>query len=400
MLPKLSKKIAACNESQTLALTALAQKLQSEGHDVVSLTAGEPDFPTPTHIKFAAIDAINSNKTKYTLNSGIIPLRKAIAEKLKKITGWIGAKKIFWFPSGAKQSFFNVLQAICNPKDEVIIPAPFWVSYPEMVKLVDAKPIILNTNQKNDFAINPAELRKSITKKTKAIILCSPSNPTGVVYNKKVIEQIVKIIEKTNIFVISDEIYEKIIYDGAKHVSIGQYDSIRNRVITINGVSKAFSMTGWRLGYAAGCLEVIKAAGTVQSQVTSNASSISQYAALEAISKESPDVEIMRKEFEKRRNYIFKQLTSIPNITSAKPQGAFYLFPNVGKYLNKKYKGVTIKTVDNLVKYFIEEEKVVMVPGSAFGSPNHIRLSYACSMDNLEKACARLKRGFEKLSKG
>ena len=397
-IPKISKKILSITESQTLALTALAQKLKSEGHDVISLTAGEPDFATPQSIKDAAVSAIVQNQTKYTANQGILPLREKISEKLKRENGITWSAQNILVSNGAKHSISNVLIAICNPGDEVIIPSPFWVSYPEMVLLADAKPVILETNEKNNFEINPKKLEKAITKKTKALILCSPSNPTGAVYSKKTIEAIVKIVEKTNIFILSDEIYEKIIYDNLKYTSIGSYESIKDLVITINGVSKAYSMTGWRIGFAAGLKEVIDNAAKIQSQMTSCPSSISQHAALKSYSDEIVEVDLMRSEFEKRRNYFVDAINTIPHVTCIKPKGAFYLFPNIKYYLNKKFNGKTLKTSEDIVKYFIEEEKLVMVPGDSFGSKNHIRLSYACSMENLEKAFSRLKSGFSKLN--
>jgi aspartate aminotransferase len=273
MLP-LSKKVAAVEESQTLALSARARKMRDEGIDVVSLTAGEPDFPTPQPIKDAAIRAINENFTKYTSNQGITELLRAIAGKFEKDNDLHFDPSEILVSSGAKHSLFNALQAICDRGDEVIIPAPYWVSYPMMVKLVDATPVIVQTSADKDFKITPAQLRKAITKKTKVLMFCSPSNPTGVVYTPEEIYDLAEVVAKAGIYVVSDELYEKIIYDGFQHVSIGSVDPIRDQVVTVNGVSKVYSMTGWRIGYLGARRDIVRAAEKVQSQMTSNASSI------------------------------------------------------------------------------------------------------------------------------
>ncbi|MFA6455672.1 MAG: pyridoxal phosphate-dependent aminotransferase [Bacteroidota bacterium] len=393
----LSKKVAQAEASQTLALTALAKKLKSEGIDVVSLTAGEPDFPTPRHIKDAAIKAIEENFTKYTINAGIPELRTAIVDKLKRENNILVDASQILVSNGAKHSIYNALQAICNKGDEVLVPAPYWVSYPEMVKLVDAVPVIMKTTEKTDFKITPAQLKKAITKKTKALILCSPSNPTGSVYTPDELQAIGKVIEATGIFVISDEIYEKVIYDGAVHFSLGSISAIKDQVITVNGVSKAYSMTGWRIGYLAGAKAVVDAAEKVQSQVTSGPNSIAQKAALAAIAGSDDEVNKMTAEFKRRRDYFLAALTAIPGITSTKPGGAFYLFPNVSTFYGKKYNGTTIKNCDDLAQFLIKEAQVVTVPGSGFGAKNNIRLSYACSMEELEKASARMKTALAKL---
>ncbi len=394
----LSSKVAKAEASQTLALTALAKQLRAEGKDVVSLTAGEPDFPTPAHIKRAAVNAIEANYTKYTVNAGIPELRKAVAAKFQHDNNLTFEPSQILVSNGAKHSIFNTLAAICNKGDEVIIPAPYWVSYPEMVKLVDAKPIIINTTEKNDFKMTPAQLRRAITKKTKALILCSPSNPTGSVYAREEIEELARILHKADVYVIADEIYEKVIYDGMEHFSIGSIPEMKDLAITVNGVSKAYSMTGWRIGYLGAAKEITSAAEKVQSQTTSNASSISQYAALAALTGPNDEVTAMTKEFCRRREYIYNAVTSIEGITCVKPKGAFYLFPNVSAYFGKKFNGDTIKSADDFAKFLIKEEQVVTVPGDGFGAKNCIRMSYACSMQELEKAAERLCRGLKKLN--
>ncbi len=397
-MKSLSKKVANAEASQTLALTALAKKLKSEGIDVVSLTAGEPDFPTPPHIKDAAIKAIEDNFTKYTVNSGIPELRSAIAAKLKRDNNiTVDASQIL-VSNGAKHSIFNALQAICNKGDEVIIPAPYWVSYPEMVKLVDGVPVILKTTEKTDFKISPAQLKKAITPKTKALILCSPSNPTGSVYSPDELKAIAGVIEKSGIFVIADEIYEKVIYDGAVHFSLGSILSLVDQVITVNGVSKAYSMTGWRIGFMAGPKAVVDAAEKVQSQVTSGPNSIAQKAAHAAFIGSDDEVRKMTAEFKRRRDFIHSALIAIPGITSTLPGGAFYLFPNMSAFYGKSFNGTKIKNSDDMAQFLIKEAQVVSVPGSGFGANNNIRLSYACSMQELEKAAARMKHALAQLS--
>ena len=382
----------------TLAMSAIAKKLKAEGVDVVTLTAGEPDFPTPFHIKRAAISAIENNYTGYTINAGIVELRKAIADKFKRDNNLSFDPSQILVSNGAKHSIYNALKAICNKGDEVIIPAPYWVTYPEMVKLVDAVPVIINTTEANDFKMTPAQLKRAITKKTKALLFCSPSNPTGTVYSQEEIEALAKVTAKADLYVISDEIYEKVIYDGAKHFSIGSIPDVRDHVITVNGVSKAFSMTGWRIGYLGAKKEIVDAAEKVQSQVTSNASSISQHAALAALTGSDDEVNSMASEFLRRRNFIYDAVTSIEGITCAKPKGAFYIFPNLSGFIGKKAKGKTLRSGDDIAQYLLDEERVVIVPGSGFGAKNYARISYACSMQELEKAAVRMTRGFKRLN--
>jgi aspartate aminotransferase len=381
----------------TLALTALARKLKDEGVDVVTLTAGEPDFPTPFHIKKAAIKAIEDNFTTYTINAGIPELRKAIADKFKRENNLNFEPSQILVSNGAKHSIYNTLKAICNRGDEVIIPAPYWVSYPEIVKLVDATPVFIQTTEENNFKMTPAQLKRAITKKTKALIYCSPSNPTGIVYSRDEIEALAAVVADADLYVLSDEIYEKVIYDGTEHFSMGAIPTVKDHVITINGVSKAFSMTGWRIGYLGAKTEIVAAAEKLQSQITSNASSISQHAALAALTGSDIDLNAMTAEFLRRRNFIYDAVTSIKGISCIKPKGAFYVFPNVSHYFGRKVKGKTLKSGDDIAQYLVDEERVIVVPGSGFGAKDYVRISYACSMQELEKAAERLRRGFAKL---
>jgi aspartate aminotransferase len=395
---KLSTKVASLEASQTLVLFARAKKMKAEGLDVISLTAGEPDFPTPHAVKEAGIRAINENFTKYTPNAGMPELLAAIADKLRRENAIAVEPSQILVSNGAKHSIYNALQAICNRGDEVIIPAPYWVSYPEMVKLVDAKPVIIQTTAKNHFKMTPAQLRRVISKKTKALILNSPNNPTGSVYTREELLALADVVRKTGIFVISDEIYEKVIFDGIQHFSLGSVEAIRDQVITVNGVSKAYAMTGWRIGYLAAHKDVVAAAEKVQSQVTSNASSVSQRAALAALTTNlESEIRTMVSEFDRRRRFLIDAFQSLGTVAFNHPRGAFYLFVHVKPYLNTVADGKKIATSDDLCEYFLMKHHVAMVPGTGFGAKDWMRISYACSMGELEKAVERLRRGFASL---
>ncbi|MBI2618533.1 MAG: pyridoxal phosphate-dependent aminotransferase [Ignavibacteriales bacterium] len=397
-MKSLSRKALTIEPSQTLALFARAKNMKAEGIDVVSFTAGEPDFPTPAIIKDAGIKAIQENFTKYTPNPGIPELRKAIAEKLKKENQVAVEPSQILVSNGAKHSVFNALQAICNKGDEAIIPAPFWVSYPEMVKLVDAKPVLVKTTFANQFKMTAAQLKKAITKKTKLLIINSPSNPTGAVYTPEELAEIGKVVASAGIYVIADEIYEKVIFDGIRHFSLGSIKEIRDQVITVNGCSKAYSMTGWRIGFMAAKREIIKAAEDYQGQVTSNANSIAQRAALAAFTNNlDADLNSMVSEFDRRRRYLLGQFREIEGIDFVYPRGAFYLFFHAKSYLNKAFDGKRMKSSDDLCEYLLLEHQVAMVPGTGFGDRNWIRLSYACSMEDLQKGVERLKKGLARL---
>ncbi len=393
----LSQKTTAIAESQTLALTARAAAMKREGIDVISLTAGEPDFPTPEHIKRAGISAIEGNFTKYTSNNGFHDLREAISNKFKKENDLQWEPQEILVSSGAKHSIFNALQAICNPGDEVIITAPYWVSYPEMAKLVDAKPIVINTTDESGFKVSAKELRSALSLKTKAFIFNSPSNPTGMVYTQEEIEDIAKVIADVGIYVISDEIYEHLIYGNAKHFSIGSIDAIRDQTVTVNGVSKAFSMTGWRLGYMGAHKDIIGNAAKFQGQLTSNACSISQKAALYALTSPLDEVRRMRDEFERRRDYIVGELNALDRVTCTKPKGAFYVFPRVDELYGSSDGTFAIRNDVDLCEYLLVEGNVATVPGGAFGAEKYIRLSYASSMEELRKGIERIGECFDKL---
>jgi len=396
----LSLKIQHIEESQTLAFTRIVEKMKAAGIDVVSLNAGEPDFPTPPHVKMAAIQAIEENFTHYTANQGIPKLIAAIISKFAVDNDLHFEPSQILVSTGTKQAIFNALQAICNPGDEVVIPAPYWVSYPEMVKLADARPVIVPTTLESGFKMTPLQLRKAINTKTKALLLNSPSNPTGSMYSQGELEEFADIVEETGIFVISDEIYEKIVYDGPKHFSIGNIKQIRDQVITVNGVSKAYAMTGWRIGYLGASNQVAAAAAKVQSQVTSNANSIAQRAATVALSAPSNDVDTMVTEFKRRRDFLMGECAKIPGIEISKPKGAFYFFPSMKAFIGKRIDGERIKDDEDLCRFFLNDQQLVMVPGSAFGAKDHVRISFASSMKELEKAVQRLKEGCRKLHEG
>ena len=394
----LSTKIRNIEESQTLALTAKAKRMKDSGLDVVSLTAGEPDFPTPRHVKEAAIKAIEANFTKYTSNSGITELLDGIIKKFSIDNDLHFERDQIIVSAGAKQSIYNVLQAICNKGDEVVFFSPYWVSYPEMVKLADATPVVVPTSIDNQFKPDLKRLRNAVHAKTKALILNSPNNPTGAVFTRSELEDIAEIVRDANIFVISDEIYEKVMYDGNKHFSIGSIKSIRDNVITVNGVSKAYSMTGWRIGYAGGPLAVMEAAARVQSQVTSNANSIAQKATVAALNGGISDLAAMVEEFKIRRDFAYEKLRAIPGITVTQPGGAFYFLFDVSKFYGKKNNGQLVKNSADMGTYLLDHHHVASVPGVAFGDDRCLRISYACSMTELGRGMERIRKGLEALS--
>ena len=397
-MKSLSLKVRQLEESATLAFTQLARKMRESGVDVANLTAGEPDFPTPPHVKMAAVRAIEENFTHYTANQGIPELISSIIEKFERDNGLRFERSQILVSCGAKHSIYNVLQAICNPGDEVVIPAPYWVTYPEIVKLVDAKPVIVQTTAAEHFKISAAQLRKAINAKTKAFIFNSPGNPTGSVYSQGEIEELADVVRDSGVFVISDEIYEKVVYDGARHFSMGSIKQIKDQVITVNGVSKAFAMTGWRIGYLGAAIPVAEAAAKVQSQVTSNATSVSQRAAATALSAPSEDVQKMVEEFCRRRDFALNEISKIPGIEMQEPKGAFYLFPSLKSFIGKRMNGTLIKDDMELANFLLKEEHVAVVPGCGFGAKNHVRISYACSMKELEKGLSRIAEGCRKLS--
>ncbi|MCX8033703.1 MAG: pyridoxal phosphate-dependent aminotransferase [Thermodesulfovibrio sp.] len=396
MISERAKKV---KPSPTLAVDSKAKEMKTKGLDVVNFGVGEPDFDTPEHIKESAIKAIKDGFTKYTPVGGIDELKEAIIEKLEKENGLKYKKENILVSCGAKHSLYNIAQALFGPGDEVIIPAPYWVSYPDQVLLNDATPVIVDTYEKDDFMLLPEALKEKITPNTKAIIINSPSNPTGFIYDEKTLQAIAEIALKNNLYIISDEIYEKLIYDNNKHISIASFsEEIKEKTIVVNGLSKSHAMTGWRIGYAAGPVEIIKAMTNIQSQSTSNPTSIAQKAAVAALKGPQDFVEIMRKEFEKRRNYLVDELNKIFGISCKMPKGAFYAFPNVNKILSKKVNSYEINSSMDLSIYLLEKAQVALVPGSAFGAEGYIRISYATSIDNLKKGIERIKKALEEIS--
>ena len=396
---KLSKRVSLIKPSPTLALEALAKAMKKDGIDVVSFSAGEPDFDTPDGIKNAAISAINDGFTKYTPSSGIIELRNSVAEKLAKHNGLSYKPEEILISCGAKHSLYNLSMALFEEGDEVIIPSPYWVTYPEQILLCGARPVIAGTSEDEGFLLKPEILERLITEKTRGLILNSPSNPVGSAYDRKRLEKIAEIAVRHNIYVISDEIYEGIVYDGFKHTSIASLNSdIFKLTIVINGVSKSYAMTGWRIGYAAGPRDIIEAMGNIQSQSTSNPTSIAQKAALEALSGRYEDfISSMVERFDKRRHYIVNRLRGIPDVSCFMPVGSFYVFPNISGILGRKFNNSVLDSSVKLAEYFLNEAKVAAVPGDAFGAPGFMRLSFATSMDNIEKGLDRLESAIKQL---
>lgn len=388
---KLSTRLAGLEESVTLAITAKARALKAEGKDIIGFGAGEPDFDTPDNIKEAAIKAIKDGQTKYTAVGGINELKDAIIGKFKKDNRLSYTREDILVSCGGKHSIFNLFQAILDKGDEVIIPAPFWVSYPVMVELGGGTPKIVKTEESRGFKMGLADFKAAITPRTKAVVINSPSNPTGAAYDEKELARIAELALKNNILIISDEIYEKLTYDGFRSTSIASVsDEVKKMTVVLNGVSKTYSMTGWRIGYAAGPKEIIKAMTNIQSQSTSNPTSISQWAAVEAISGPQDAITMMVREFEKRRNAMVDALNSIPGVSAIRPQGAFYVFANVSKTLGKRSGEKTIKGSFDLASYLLDTAGIAVVPGEPFGDDSFIRLSYATSMNNIVNGVKRI----------
>ena len=395
---RLSKKTYSVKPSPTLAIDAKAKSLKASGVDVISFGVGEPDFDTPENIKEAAIKAIRSGFTKYTPVGGTDELKTAIIEKLKKDNGLIYEKNEIIVSCGAKHCLYNIAEALYDAGDEVILPAPYWVSYPDQIVLNGAAPVIVKTDEGNAFKITPEILEANLSKKTKALILNSPSNPTGLAYDRKSLEAIAEIAVKHDFYIISDEIYEKLIYDGFEHVSIASLgDEIKQRTIVVNGISKSYAMTGWRIGFAAGPKDIINAMTNIQSQSTSNPASISQKAAVEALTGTQNFIPKMVSEFDKRRKYMIEKLNNMKGVSCIKPVGAFYAFPNVSSYYGRSFKGNLIKSSMDLSAYLLDEAKVAVVPGAAFGDDRYIRLSYATSMENIQKGLDRIESALSNL---
>lgn len=381
---KLAARVSQVTPSITLAIAAKAKAMKAEGIDVCSFSAGEPDFDTPAHIKAAAAKALEEGKTKYGPAAGEPKLREAIANKLKSDNGLDYKAENVLVTNGGKHSLYNLIVALIDPGDEVIIPTPYWLSYPEMVKLAGGKSVIVHTDASTGYKITPEQLKKAITPKTKLFVLNSPSNPTGMVYTPEEIKALAKVIVDADILVVSDEIYEKILYDGTEHISIGSLGAdIFARTLISNGFAKGYSMTGWRLGYLAGPLEIIKAASTIQGHSTSNVCTFAQYGAIAALESSQDCVEEMRQAFAKRRQVMYDRLNAIPGLSCPKPDGAFYLFPDISK--------TGLKSLD-FCNALLEELQVAVIPGVAFGADDNIRLSYATDMATIEKGMDRLEK--------
>ncbi len=394
----LSRRATEVEESVTLAMTARANQLREQGVDVISFSAGEPDFDTPEHIKKAAADAMAKGYTKYTPAAGLPALRKAVAAKFLRDNGLSYDPAQVVVSCGAKHSLYNVMQAVLEEGDEAIIPAPYWVSYPAMVKCAGATPVIVQTPEAADFKLTARQLREAVTERTKVLILCSPSNPTGMVYGAEELQALADVCVEKDILVISDEIYEKLVF-GVKFASIGTArPEMKERAIVVNGASKAYSMTGWRIGYAAGPKEIMAAAGRMQSQSTSNATSIAQYAAIAALEGDQSCVEAMRQEYAKRRDYIVSRLRAVPGVTCAEPRGAFYVFPRVASLYGKKHQGRPVAGSVAFAETLLEKGQIATVPGSGFGNDEHIRFSYAASMEKIGKGLDRFEKFVRELA--
>lgn len=388
----LSERLRALAPSATLAMSQKSSELKAQGIDVINLSVGEPDFYTPQHIKDAAHKAIDDNFSFYSPVPGYLSLRKAICGKLQRENGLTYQPEQIVCSNGAKQSVCNVLMALVSPGDEVIIPAPYWVSYPQMVVLAQGTPVYISASIEQDFKITPEQLQQAITPKTKLLILCSPSNPTGSVYTYEELRAIAAVLEKhPNVYVIADEIYEHINYMGA-HTSLAQFPSIHDRVVIVNGVSKAYAMTGWRIGWIAAPLAIAKACNTLQGQYTSGPSSIAQKAAEAAYGDNQSCVEEMRQAFLRRRNLVVRLVNEIPGLQINNPQGAFYVFPRCSAFFGKSYNGKTISNSNDLAMFLLEVGHVACVGGDAFGAPDCIRMSYATSDENLVEAFERIKQ--------
>jgi aspartate aminotransferase len=397
-MAQLAERTKLIKPSVTLAIAAKANKLRAEGIDVVNFSAGEPDFDTPEHIKAAAVEALRKGMTKYTDVKGIEPLREAISEKYRREHDLIYRKEDVLVSCGAKHSLYNILQAVVNPGDEVLIPAPYWVSYADMALLAGGVPKLIPSNEASGFRIKPDQLETALTPRTRVFLLNSPCNPTGATYNRDELLAIGRVLEKHDCLIFADDIYEKIVYDGFEvHNIVTLCPALRERTVIVNGVSKTYAMTGWRIGYALGPSEIIAAAGKIQSQSTSNPTSIAQAAALEALRGPQDEVAIMVHEFHKRRDVIVHRLNAIDGISCRKPEGAFYVFPNIAGLLGKTGRGKKLNSPCELADYLLEEAQVAGVPGEDFGSHEHIRFSYATALADIEKGCERIRQATLKL---
>ncbi len=389
---KLSRRATEVEESITLAISEKAAKLRAQGIDVVSFSAGEPDFDTPEHIKRAAVEALQKGYTKYLPATGLPALRKAVAKKFEQDNGLRYDPSQVVVSCGAKHSLYNVMQAVLEEGDEAIIPSPYWVSYPAMVKCTGARPVVVETREADDFKLRPEDLRRAVTPRSRLLIFCSPSNPTGTVYSAGELRALADVILETDLIVISDEIYEKLCYGVPFASMAAARPEMIDRAVVVNGASKAYAMTGWRIGYAAGPAEIMAAAGRMQSQSTSNATSIAQYAALAALEGDQACVETMRAEYARRRDFIVGRLRAIPGVTCSEPRGAFYVFPRFSGLYGRSHQGRPLSGSAAFAEALLEKAHIAVVPGSGFGSDGHLRLSYATSMEKIREGLDRLER--------
>ena len=389
----LSRKAQAVKPSSTLAITAKAKELKAQGLDVVGFGAGEPDFNTPDNICNAAIKAIKDGFTKYTPASGIVELKQAVCDKFKKFNGLDYKPSQIVISNGGKHSLTNVFEAILNPGDEVIIPAPYWLSYPEIIKLSDGVPVFVRGEQENGYKVTAEQLQAATTEKTKALVLNTPNNPTGMIYSEEELRAIADYAVKNDIYVVSDEMYEYLVYNGNKHISIASFnEEIYKRTITVSGLAKSYAMTGWRIGYTGSSEEIAKLMGSVQSHQTSNPNSIAQKAALEALTGDQSTVQMMLGEFDKRRKFMYEKMSALPYVSTEEPLGAFYVFADVSEALKKEYKGKKVETAAEFARILIEDYNVAVVPCADFGFPDHIRLSYAISVEQIDKGLTRIEK--------
>ncbi|MBI5426786.1 MAG: pyridoxal phosphate-dependent aminotransferase [Nitrospinae bacterium] len=395
---KFSKRIQTVQPSMTLAIEAAARDLKAKGEDVIGFGAGEPDFSTPERVKNAGIEAIRQNQTRYTPVAGTNELKDAIVAKLKRENGLSYERGQIVVSCGAKQSFYNLAQVLWEEGDEVLVPAPYWVSYPEMILLAGARPVIVHTGAGDGFKVTPESLERATTSNTRAVIVNSPSNPTGSAYTRQELEGIAEFALRRKLLIVSDEIYEKIVFDGFQPVSIASLSNeVKKNCVVINGVSKSYAMTGWRIGYLAAEPDIAAQTAKLQGQMTSNPCSISQAASIEALSGPQDDVEKMAREFEKRRDVLLERLLKIPGVSCFKPMGSFYAFPDFSGAYGRSFKGRKIEGSMALAEYLLSEAKVALVPGVAFGADAHARLSFATSMENIVRGADRIAKAIAEL---
>ncbi len=387
----LAERVRQLHPSPTMAIDSKAKSLIAEGKDVVNFGAGEPDFDTPENIRQAAITAINHGQTRYTAVGGIAALKTAIQERIRLDTGLEYHSDEILVSVGAKHSLYNAIMALVDPQDGVLLPVPYWVTYPEQIALAGGVAQYVVSDPKQEGAVHAEDIANVLTDRSRGLLLNSPSNPSGAVINPPALAQIARLVSERDLWVISDEIYNRLVYDDATHVSIASFPGMRERTILINGVSKSYAMTGWRIGYAAGPQHIIKAMTSLQSQSTSNPSTMAQYAALEALKGPQEQVELMRREFDRRRQYIVERINQISGLSLDNPKGAFYVWVNMAAYKNRKVGGRLIKNADDLALVWLEQANVAVVPGSGFGMPEHFRISYATSMERIETGLNRMQ---------